>query len=99
MLRMNTQNGFWSYFWSAITGFFAMLTLQDVLFALGAIVTALFTWLTYRSNNKRNLAVIAEERKRTDILKTAYARGDVNSIPEAAKIVQDINAVMQPQEK
>lgn len=99
MYRMNTSNGFWSYFWSAITGFLSMLTLQDTLFALGAVVTALFTWLTYRSNNRRNLAVIEEERKRTDILKTAYARGGVNSIPEAAKIVQDIDAVMQPQDK
>ncbi len=38
MYRMNTSNGFWSYFWSAITGFLTMLTLQDVLFALGAVV-------------------------------------------------------------
>ncbi|WP_285130193.1 hypothetical protein [Leclercia adecarboxylata] len=64
---MNTQNGFWSYFWSAITGFFAMLTLQDVLFALGFLITGIFTWLTYRSNNRRNLTAEEEERKRTKI--------------------------------
>ncbi|CAM8038628.1 hypothetical protein K9O81_23650 [Leclercia adecarboxylata] len=99
MLRMNTQNGFWSYFWSAITGFFAMLTLQDVLFALGFLITGIFTWLTYRSNNRRNLTAEEEERKRTKILEAAYARGDVSNIPEAAKVVSDIEAVMQPQEK
>lgn len=74
MFFMNTSNGFWSYFWSAITAFFTMLTLQGLLFALGAVVTALFTWLTYRSNNKRNMAVIEEERKRTEIMEAAYLR-------------------------
>ncbi len=76
MARMNTNNGFWSYFWTSLTGFFTMLTLQDVLFAGGAVVTALFTWLTYRSNNRRNNAVIDEERKRTEIIKAAYEIGD-----------------------
>ncbi len=99
MLRMNTNNGFWPYLWSGITGIFAMLTLQDVLFVLGSIVTAVFAWLTYRSNDRRNRAATEEQRKRTDILKAAYARGDVNSIPEAVKIVDDIESVMQPQQE
>lgn len=104
MLRMNTSNGFWPYVWSGITGFLTMLTLQDVLFALGAVVTALFTWLTYRSNNRRNQAQIEEsrqrteeERKRTEILKTAYARGDVSEIKQAAQVLDDIETVLQPQ--
>lgn len=91
MLRMNTNNGFWSYLWSAITGFLTMLTLQDVLFAFGAVVSALFAWLTYRSNDRKNKAAIEEDRKRTDILKAAYARGDVTNISEGAKIVKDID--------
>ncbi|WP_350537397.1 hypothetical protein [Atlantibacter hermannii] len=96
MFRMNTSNGFWSYFWSGLTGFFAMLTLQDVLFALGFAITAIFTWLTYRSNDRKNKAAIEEDRKRTDILKAAYARGDVSNITEAAKIVESIDAELQP---
>lgn len=72
-MRMNTNNGFWSYFWTTLTGFFTMLTLQDVLFAGGAVITALFTWLTYRSNNRRNQVAIEEERKRTKIVAEAYA--------------------------
>lgn len=95
---MNTQNGFWSYFWSTITGFLTMLTLQDVLFASGAVVSALFAWLTYRSNDRKNKAAIEEDRKRTDILKAAYARGDVSNIPEAVKIVESIDAQLQPQD-
>ncbi len=96
MLRMNTNNGFWSYFWSGLTGFFAMLTLQDVLFALGFVITATFTWLTYRSNDRKNKAAIEEDRKRTDILKAAYARGDVTNISEGAKIVKDIDQELSP---
>jgi len=98
MLRMNTSNGFWSYFWSGLTGFFAMLTLQDVLFALGFAITAIFTWLTYRSNDRKNKAAIEEDRKRTDILKAAYARGDVSNITEGAKIVQSIETELQDTE-
>lgn len=98
MFRMNTQNGFWSYFWSSITGFMTMLTLQDVLFAFGAVVSALFAWLTYRSNDRKNKAAIEEDRKRTDILKAAYARGDVANITEAAAIVKSIDAELQPQD-
>ncbi|EIH0466444.1 hypothetical protein DDM29_000114 [Escherichia coli] len=98
MHRMNTSNGYWSYFWSGVTGFFAMLTLQDVLFALGFIITGVFTWLTYRSNDRKNKAAIEEDRKRTEILKAAYARGDVSNIPEAAKITKEIDAAIQPQE-
>ena len=93
-MRMNNSNGFWSYFWSAITGFFTMLTLQDVLFALGSVVAALFTWLTYRSNNRRNLAVVEEEKKRTEILNRAYSRPDH---PGSAKMTDIAGA--QPQEQ
>jgi uncharacterized membrane protein len=75
-----------------------MLTLQDVLFALGFIITGVFTWLTYRSNDRKNKAAIEEDRKRTEILKAAYARGDVSNIPEAAKITKEIDAAIQPQE-
>ena len=96
MIRMNTQNGFWSYFWSTITGFLTMLTLQDVLFAAGAVVSALFAWLTYRSNDRKNKAAIEEDRKRTEILKAAYARGDVSNIAEAAKVAKEIDAAIHP---
>ncbi|EKY1941923.1 hypothetical protein RA231_000293 [Cronobacter turicensis] len=73
-----------------------MLTLQDVLFAFGAVVSALFAWLTYRSNDRKNKAAIEEDRKRTDILKAAYARGDVTNISEGAKIVKDIDQELSP---
>ncbi|EPS2708683.1 hypothetical protein ACTEV4_002611 [Cronobacter turicensis] len=73
-----------------------MLTLQDVLFALGFVITAIFTWQTYRSNDRKNKAAIEEDRKRTEILKAAYARGDVTNISEDAKIVKDIDQELSP---
>lgn len=75
-----------------------MLTLQDALFAAGGVVTAYFTWLTYRSNNRRNKTIEEEERKRTAILQAAYARGDVSEIKQAAEALNDIESVMQPQQ-
>lgn len=72
-----------------------MLTLQDVLFALGFAITATFTWLTYRSNNRKNQAAMEEDRKRTEILKAAYARGDVTNIAEASRIVKSIDSEMR----
>ncbi|EPE2232060.1 hypothetical protein ACSG4H_004055 [Cronobacter turicensis] len=73
-----------------------MLTLQDVLFALGFVIKAIFTWQTYRSNDRKNKAAIEEDRKRTEILKAAYARGDVTNISEDAKIVKDIDQELSP---
>lgn len=46
MLRMYKNSDFWSYFWSAITGFFAMLTLLGALFAACVVVTTYFIWLS-----------------------------------------------------
>ncbi|MBD9645148.1 hypothetical protein IB231_16110 [Pantoea sp. PNT02] len=97
MVRMNTNNGFWSYFWSVITGICATLTLQDVLFAGGFIVSGFFAWLTYRSNDRKNKAAIEEDRKRTEILKLAVASSDAVNIPEAARIVKDIDAAISPE--
>ncbi|WP_336062280.1 hypothetical protein [Serratia sp. 201] len=65
-MKMGTGNsGWWSYFWGAITGLLSTLTLQDVAFAGGAFVTAIFTYLTYRSNDRKNKAAIAAEQERT----------------------------------
>ncbi|EFL6449042.1 hypothetical protein AAS80_003013 [Escherichia coli] len=72
-----------------------MLTLQDVLFAVGSVVAALFTWLTYRSNNRRNQAIIEEERKRTEIISKAYQKDESGkTLPKAIDI-----AGIQPQEQ
>jgi len=59
------NNGGWSYFWSWVTGALATLSLQDIVFAGGAAVTAIFTYLTYRSNDRRNKASIAAEQEKT----------------------------------
>lgn len=96
MHRMNQNNGLWSYFWSVVTGVLATLTLQDVLFAAGFVVSGYFAWRTFRSNDRRNKAAIEEDRKRTEILKLAVASSDSVNIPEAARIVKDIDAALEP---
>lgn len=63
---MNTNSsGWWSYFWGTITGLLSAMTLQDVAFAGGVVVTAMFTYLTYRSNDRKNKVAIAAEQERT----------------------------------
>jgi hypothetical protein len=62
------ENGGNTYFWSWATGALTALSLQDMIFALGAIFTAIFTVYTYRSNDRKNKALAAEARRQTEIL-------------------------------
>ncbi|WP_162598306.1 hypothetical protein [Serratia marcescens] len=62
---MSNSNGWWSYFWGGVTAVLSAMTLQDFAFAGGVIVTSVFTYLTYRSNDRKNKAAIAAEAERT----------------------------------
>ncbi|HBC5209728.1 MULTISPECIES: hypothetical protein [Serratia] len=65
-MKMGTgNNSWWSYVWGVITALLSAMTLQDFAFAGGVVVTATFTYLTYRSNDRRNKAAIAAEQERT----------------------------------
>lgn len=65
-MKMGTgNNSWWSYFWGWVTALLSAMTLQDFAFAGGVVVTATFTYLTYRSNDRRNKATIAAEQERT----------------------------------
>ncbi|WP_052038253.1 hypothetical protein [Pectobacterium odoriferum] len=64
---MNGKGGD-TYFWSWATGALTALSLQDMIFALGAIFTAIFTVYTYLSNDRKNKALAAEARRQTEIL-------------------------------
>ncbi|EHD22065.1 MULTISPECIES: hypothetical protein [Brenneria] len=65
---MKTSGSSDSYFWSWMTGFLTTLSTQDVIFAIGAVFTAIFTVLTYLSNSRKNKAIAAEARRQTEIL-------------------------------
>ncbi|MGQ6073643.1 hypothetical protein ACUNGP_27805 [Serratia sp. IR-2025] len=62
---MNNNSGWWSYFWGVVTAVLSAMTLQDFVFAGGVIVTSAFTYLTYRSNDRKNKAAINAEIERT----------------------------------
>lgn len=103
-MRMKAQDGFWSYFWAIATGVCSALTFQHILFALGFIVTAIFTWLTFRSNDQKNRAIIEEsrqrveeERKRTEILRQSVANGTPPSASQAVTMLSKSDSVTDPE--
>ena len=53
MQRMNNR---WScnlpYWWSALLGIFSVLSLQDYVFIIGALISAFFTIKTYYAKRK-----------------------------------------------
>lgn len=58
-----------SYFWGWMTGILSTLSFQDIIFAVGALFTAIITVLTYVSNARKNQALAAAERERNQIIK------------------------------
>ncbi len=64
-MQMNDKG---SYFWGWLTGVLAALSLQDIIFAAGAMFTAIFTVCTYLSNDKKNKAIAEANRRQTEIL-------------------------------
>ncbi|AYC20055.1 hypothetical protein DZA65_03180 [Dickeya dianthicola] len=65
---MNSNNGGWSYFWGWVTGLLSTLSFQDIIFAAGALFTAVITVLTYLSNARKNQALAAAEIERNRII-------------------------------
>lgn len=57
-----------TYWWSLLLGFFSLLSLQDYVFILGAIVSAYFTIKTYYAKRRDERAKLAEERRRTEAM-------------------------------
>ncbi len=65
MQRMNPTDGHnLPYWWSALLGIFSVLSLQDYVFIIGALISAFFTIKTYYAKRK-------EERERLDEEKSA----------------------------
>ncbi|EPS2706388.1 hypothetical protein ACTEV4_000240 [Cronobacter turicensis] len=58
-----------TYGWSVLLGFFSVLSLQDYVFTLGAALSAFFTIKTYNARRRAQQARLAEERKRTALLR------------------------------
>ena len=65
MQRMNPTDGHnLPYWWSTLLGLFSVLSLQDYVFILGALVSAYFTIKTYYAKRKEERERLEEEKKR-----------------------------------
>lgn len=81
MQRMNPTDGHnLPYWWSGLLGFFSVLSLQDYVFIIGALISAFFTIKTYYAKRKEERERIDEEKKRTQLLERYLA--DVSSKPD-----------------
>lgn len=93
MHRMHPTNGHdLPYWWSAALGLFSLLSLQDYVFIIGALISAFFTIKTYYAKRKEKREFLAEERKRTQLLADYLA--EVSNIahsdrPAAAEVVTE----------
>lgn len=91
----NDGGGFGGYVWGALTGFFTALSAQDVMFGLGALVTALLGLLTYISNDRRNKRIAAAAEARNVILQRYIdtRQGDKGEIDaQALDTIQELDA-------
>ncbi|MDE7606655.1 hypothetical protein WIB15_05920 [Enterobacter hormaechei] len=69
MQRMNPTDGHnLPYWWSTLLGLFSVLSLQDYVFILGALVSAYFTIKTYYAKRKEERERLEEEKKSTQLL-------------------------------
>lgn len=87
--------GIGGYVWAGLTGIFASLTPQDIMFGLGALITALLGLLTYISNDRRNKRIAAAAEARNAILQRYIdtRKGDTGGIDaEALDQIQELDA-------
>lgn len=97
LMRDGSGQGWAGYIWSGVTAFFtwvfAWLTPQDLIFAIGAVISAMFAYLTYKSNNKRNERLAAAAEARNELLKTKLsARRSINpeNVPDDMRELVDL---------
>ncbi|EOW0181930.1 TPA: hypothetical protein ACS3VG_004321 [Klebsiella aerogenes] len=93
MQRMNPTDGHnLPYWWSALLGFFSVLSLQDYVFIIGALISAFFTIKTYYAKRKEERERLDEEKKRTQLLASYLAeaaRKPDSDRPAAVEVVAE----------
>ncbi|UKL14851.1 holin [Erwinia phage Gungnir39] len=98
MYRMNPTDGNnLPYWWSSLLAGFSLLSLQDYVFIIGALLSAFFTIKTYYAKRKEERDRLEEEKKRTMLLEKylaeAHARGDHDPEKSAAVIDEAMGRV------
>lgn len=67
-MKMHDNNGWGGYVWACISALFTSLTFQDLVFAIGAVISAAIGIMTFISNRRKNKA-ISEAVARTEEVK------------------------------
>ncbi|SCC62084.1 hypothetical protein [Kosakonia oryziphila] len=93
MQRMNSTDGHnLPYWWSSLLAGFSLLSLQDYVFILGALISAYFTIKTYYAKRKEERQRLEEERKRTRLLEEYLhdvANKPAHERPASAEVVTE----------
>lgn len=93
MHRMNPTEGHnLPYWWSGLLGFFSVLSLQDYVFIIGAVISAYFTIKTYYAKRQEEKERLNEEKKRTHLLANYLNESSKKSEgerPAAAEVVTE----------
>lgn len=107
-MRMKTNDGLWTYIlsvFSSAMGLAGLITFKHVIFAIGFLAPLIISWLTYRSNDRKNKALIEEsllrgeeERKRTEIIRQSVACGTPPSASQAVMMLGKAESKTDPEE-
>lgn len=93
MQRMHPTDGHnLPYWWTTALGLFSVLSLQDYVFIIGAVISAFFTIKTYYAKRKEERERLAEEKKRTQLLAnylSEVGKKPHSDRPAAAEVVAE----------
>lgn len=93
MQRMNPTDGNnLPYWWSTMLAGFSLLSLQDYVFIVGAVVSAFFTIKTYYAKRKEERERLEEEKKRTRLLESYLneaSKAPIGERPATAEVITE----------
>ncbi|MFP2504619.1 hypothetical protein [Buttiauxella gaviniae] len=96
MHRMNPAEGHnMPYWWSGLLGFFSVLSLQDYVFILGALISAFFTIKTYYAKRKEEKERMDEERKRTALMENYLSTVMIKPESERPAAIEVVSEAMK----
>ncbi|CNE42432.1 hypothetical protein [Yersinia intermedia] len=87
------------YWWSLALGVFSLLSLQEYIFILGAIISAFFTIKTYYAKRREEKARLIEEQKRTEILREFLNDATIRPIAERSAAVEIVAEAIKRNEE
>ncbi|CNC23395.1 putative bacteriophage protein [Yersinia frederiksenii] len=87
------------YWWSLALGVFSLLSLQDYIFILGAVISAFFTIKTYYAKRREENARLLEEQKRTEILRTFLNNATTLPISDRSAAVEIVAEAVKRSEE